>query len=1078
MGKPPILLNEEQRIAALRQLRILDTPREERFDRITELAVEFFKVPIVLISLVDVNRQWFKSCYGLDASETGRDVSFCAHAIAEDRTFVVEDATVDPRFADNPLVTDEPKIRFYAGQPIRGPEDALIGTFCLIDRVPRTFSERERKMLMHFGKLVETELRFTNISELSQQLLESQAKQLKTQVERDRIFTNSMDLQCIVGFNGYIQRVNPMFEKTFGFSEQELQAKPVMEFVHPDDRESTQQAIEKVALGTDVVQFNNRTFCKDGSYKWTEWNSPASEEGEDCLYATGREITERLAIQQALRDSEARFKSLVEQSPEAIVLLDVEANKFVDANENALQLFKLNREAFLNSNPVSLSPPRQADGRPSAEAAFEQINRTLAGDRAVFEWLHLRSDGQVIPCDVRLVAMPDKGRRLVRASITDVRWRYEAQAALRRAKEAAEAANRAKSEFLANMSHEIRTPMNAVLGMTELVLESELNEVQRDYLQTVLTSAESLMTIINEILDFSKIESGKLELEKFPISLREFLGDTLKFLAPRAHAIGLELTWQVARNVPDRIITDPVRLRQIIINLVGNAIKFTERGEVVVRVELKHQESEHGQLQFSVRDTGLGIPADRIEAIFDAFQQADSTTTRKFGGTGLGLAIASKLVDVMGGRVWVKSELGRGSIFSFTCNVEIPAEAPTPERQPTFHGARVLVVDDNETSREFLRERLSHWQMEVEVAGGSEWAIARIAEALQPFTVFLVDLEMSGMDGLELLRRIRKEETSRPVPAILLTSGKRIVTSESAQELAVVRQLLKPAKDSELVAAIQFALGVDERETSTGHTQEVATFDESNPKKILLAEDGLTNQKLALAMLAKWNHQVSLATNGREAVEAWRNGNFDLILMDLQMPEMDGLAATQEIRRLEQGTGKHIPIIAMTAHAMTGDREKCLAAGMDGYVSKPIKKEKLQEALREISGSRTNGGNDSAPNTQATSAVVDWPTALEVVAGNDEILYSIAEVAVEELSRLMTQLAVDAANHDITQLRKTAHSIQGTLRVFQNQPASVLLMKLQAADTRVEEIMLIQQQLEPLLRNILAEITNYRDGKR
>jgi PAS domain S-box-containing protein len=1079
MLKAPLPENEPERIAALRELKVLDTPPEERFDRITQTARQFFNVPIVLISLVDVNRQWFKSCFGLEAKETSRDISFCAHAILKDEIFVIENALEDARFRDNPLVVGAPHIRFYAGQPLRAPDDQLVGTFCLIDRVPRAFGENDRQMLGNFARMVETELNLTGLADLSQRLIESQARQMKVQEERDLIFTNSMELQCVVGFDGYFRRVNPMFSKTFGFTEEEFLSAPIMTFVHPDDRESTQTAIEEVAHGSDVVEFENRTLCKDGSYRWTAWSAPASLEGEDYLYATGRDFTERKTMLQALRESEARFKTLVEHSPEAIVMFDVDANRFADANENALQLFQLDRESFLKSNPAQLSPMVQSDGQLSKDAVIDRISDAVTNGRCVFEWLHRRSNGEIVPCEVRLVAMPDSEHRMIRASITDVTWRKEAEEALRRAKEEAEAANQAKSEFLANMSHEIRTPMNAVIGMTEMVLDMQLSDVQRDYLQTVMDSAESLLSIINEILDFSKIEAGKLQLEKIPCSLREFLGDTLKSMALRAHAANLELAWQVAADVPDLFNADTTRLRQIVVNLVGNSIKFTSEGEIVVSVERVNSNEEFAELKFAVKDTGIGIPPDRLEAVFEAFQQADSSTTRKFGGTGLGLAIASRLVDLMEGRIWVESRVGSGTTFYFTCILELQAEHQTVSAPniDSLRNLRVLVVDDNRTNRFILQETLHKWQLDTTLAASVDEALETIRGASHPFSLVITDLHMPGKDGFDLTRQIRELPGGDDVPVILLTSGAGRGDSDTCRDLGIKRHLLKPTKHSELLAAILYSIGIDGYSPRQGRDLLPASVDATAPKNILLVEDGPTNQKLAMAMLRKWNHQVALATNGREAVDAWRENDFDLILMDLQMPEMDGLEATRMIRRLEWGTRMHIPIIAMTAHAMPGDMEKCLAAGMDGYISKPVRKNNLYEVLNAIAAKEPRVSDSSAHDSPPRNSLVDWKAALEFVAGDEKVLKDIAEIAIDELDQLVTQLESAVTVRDLAQVNKTAHSVQGAVRVFQNTEAKRLLAKLQPGACGLEDVVSIHAELAPLLKQILSEIeTFYQNG--
>ncbi len=1079
MLRAPELPNDATRVAALHELNILDTPPEERFDRLTCLAGQFFNVPIALISFVDANRQWFKSCYGLDVTETGRDISLCGHAIANNETFVIENTLEDARFADNPLVLGKPNIRFYAGQPIRGRNESLVGTFCLIDCAPRKFSEPDRVALRSFAQIAESELKLVELADLHRRLLDSQSQERKAREESDRLFTNSMDLQCVVGFDGYFHRVNPMFSKSLGFGEHELLSAPVMEFVHEDDRESTQAAIDEVAHGADVVEFENRTLCKDGSYRWTAWSAPASRENDQCLYAVGRDITERKAIERALRASEARFKTLFEHTPEAVVIVDLDSGTFTDANQNAMDLYQLDRDSLLNVGPVDLSPPVQPNGQRSDEMAREKILSALAGNLTVFEWIHTRANGQTVPCEVRLVPMPDADRRTVRASVTDISWRKEAEVALQQAKEAAEAANQAKSEFLANMSHEIRTPMNAVIGMTELILDMELTEVQRDYLQTVLNSAESLLSIINEILDFSKIEAGKLQLEEIPFSLREFLGDSMRSLALRAFAANLELACHVDADVPEYLKGDTTRLRQIIVNLVGNSIKFTETGEILLDVSHVKTESGRTELQFAIKDTGIGIPPDRLHTVFSAFQQADSSTTRRYGGTGLGLAICSRLVELMNGRIWVESEVNQGTTFYFTCDLGVRPETGEAPDVSVLKGIRVLVVDDNATNRRILHETLEKWGLHVTLASSGAEGVGQLQRAIdsnQPVSLVVTDLHMPGMDGFTFSEHIRALPGAEDLKIIMLTSGAGHSDAQRCQELKIERHLMKPAKQSELLSAIFFALDLQNIVSEQSGPTPSEELDSIGSLKILLAEDGIANQKLAVALLTRWGHQVTVANNGCEAIEALANNAFDLVLMDVQMPEMDGLEATEEIRRLEKTTGQHIPIIAMTAHAMSGDREKCLQAGMDEYLSKPVRKAELYGALLTTSD---NAGSNPVKAACATEAmplsVIDWEAASAVVDGDQELLKEIAKSAIEELQGLTERLAKAVKDQDAPGVQQTSHRVQGTLRVFPNVEATEQARKIESLgkDNRLDEIPAPFERLNCLLEQILAELIQF-----
>ena len=819
---------EDARLSSLHSYELLDTLPEASLDDLTKLAAQICGVPIALISLIDENRQWFKSRMGLDAAQMPLSVSMCKYAVADRKTLVVSDARLDARFANNPLVLGPPNLRFYAGVPLFSASGAALGTLCILDSVPRNFDADALGLLTEFAAMAETELQQGSQPQLADIRAEEQAL-LRSVVD------NIADGIFIVDLEGRVESANPAAYQMFGYSTDDAQAK-------------------------------------------------------------------------TLKD--APFMQLV---------------------------------------PVgaTVGATTGATARASSAAASETTPADMVG---------VRADGSNFAIDLTRRAFTHGKCDWVLYVLRDVSVQRAQQLSMVAAHNEAIGAARAKTAFLATMSHEIRTPMNGVIGMTSLLLETPLNKEQREFTETIRVSGETLLTVINDILDFSKYESGLVELEKHPFNLTDCIEETFALTASQASNKGLDLLYQIDPEIGSYVDGDLTRLRQVLSNLVSNAIKFTEQGEVLVSVRQISIDGQNQVLEFCVSDTGIGIPREKHTSIFSPFTQADTSTTRKYGGTGLGLAIVSRLVQLMGGKVWLKSTVGQGTQFYFTLQCGIAAGKPMPYLQrnlPSLVGKRILLVDDNRTNLRILSRQCESWGLLVTATDSPVDALRTICSA-DKFDLIITDMQMPIMDGVGFATRVRglnlTDRAQLRLPILLLSSiGQRV--SATANMFAAT--LTKPVRVANLFTVIQQTLADTKLGAAISNTL-LADLDSGNKKqsslRILLAEDSAINQQILQLMLRKMGYRADVAANGLETLEALKLKRYDVILMDLQMPEMDGLEATKRIRDQYRETGPHI--IAMTASAMPGDRDTCLASGMHDYISKPVSFELLREKLHALDPAR------------------------------------------------------------------------------------------------------------------------------
>ena len=819
---------------------------------------------------------------------------------------------------------------------------------------------------------------------------------------------------------GVVQEWNAAAERLFGWTRAEALGMQSHTIIPPRNHERHDRGLAAILSADRRVHSRRITVVHRDGHEFTVDLAISAQDlsGEPRLVAFARPIgaTDEPAWTPDLGD--VRYRTILDQIEDACAVVDLSGH-YRYVNNAFCRLFERSRETLLGK---SFEENSTSDERiKKLRSVYSQVYQT--GDPVkAFEY-QTTVNGAAKSLEQSISLDRDGNGRPVgfMTIIRDCTERALAQQELAKAKEAAENATKAKSEFLANMSHEIRTPMNGIIGMTALALDSELTPYQADCLGAVKSSAESLLTILNDILDFSKIESRKLEIEMVPFSLADTISDALKPLAVRAHEKGLELLCDIAPDVPAGIVGDPVRVKQVITNLVGNAVKFTERGHVMVSVREDARNDGCTMLHFAVSDTGIGIPADKQHTIFEAFSQADGSTTRRFGGTGLGLAISTTLVQMMGGRISVESNPGAGSTFHFTMPFDVVVLSNTPPDRSRLADLRVLIIDDNPLNRRILEAQTTNWRMRPTVVDGGRAAIDALTVAAghgQPFGLVLLDANMPDLDGFDVAEQVaRRPELAGSTIMMLSSSGLEGDVSR-CKALGIAAYLTKPIKASDLFDAICRTL--DRTPIAAPHSVHTKSTTPSAPARlarVLVAEDNIVNQRVAQGLLSRRGHAVTVVNNGREAVDALANHTFDLVLMDVQMPEMGGFEATAAIRARERETGGHVRIVAMTAHAMNGDRERCVAAGMDGYVSKPLDPRMLFSIVED--------DTPAAPAAAATASTFNRTAALERVDGDEALLSDVIGVFLDDCPVRLKAIKAAVDGRQAEAIRIEAHALKG-----------------------------------------------------
>ncbi|MCX6904423.1 MAG: response regulator, partial [Verrucomicrobia bacterium] len=1020
------------------------------FDALTRLAARLSATPMAFISFMDENRLWFKSCLGWTLQDTPREGTFCSETMASPDVFEIEDAAHDQRFARHPLVTGPAHWRFYAGIALCSPEGHRLGALSVADRRPGRLTPEQKEGLCILAHQVITHLELRrHLVELERSLGEEQRakKALRASetfyealVESLPQFIIRKDREGRFTFanHKFCQALGKTLPEILGHTDHDFYPTHLAEQYHRDDlRVMTARA------PIDTIEANQSP--EGGNIFVHVIKTP-------LLDAEGRvagiqgifwDVTERRKVEEQLAYERDLLRSLLENIPDRIYFKDVNS-RFIRCSRSM-------------ANRLGLSDPKEVVGKTdfelhSAEAAheyFQEEQHIVLTGKPLINKLQRTVDPDGQESWSAVTKVPVRNRHGAITGLVgisrDITKLKQAEEALEQARDDALEHARVKSEFLANISHEVRTPMNAIVGMADLLLGTTLAPEQREYVETLRNGSETLLDLISEILDFSKIEAGKLVLEQIEFDLRQVIEATAELLAERAHRKGVELVCWIAPNTPTLLLGDPGRIRQVLTNLVSNAVKFTERGEVVIRLECESQTAADAKLRLTVSDTGIGIAHKALASIFEAFTQADGSTTRKYGGTGLGLAISKQLVALMQGQIGVESTPGQGSSFWFRLTLEKqPNEArvmPLPQ-DAALRQARVLIVDDNATCRQVLQEQLDHWNIRRDPALNGLQALSLLRQAAlagDPYTHVLLDMQMPDMEGIALARAIRTDPLTGVTRLIILTSMNCHLDQESRDQEGIEACLVKPVKQSRLIESLTVtslpAPARKRRErglpsAARPHPGHAPTRTDAK-LRILLAEDNPVNQRLVLKQLEKMGYTAEAVVNGREVMEAVRKAPYDIVLMDCQMPEMDGYEATAWLRRFETALpperAQSAYVIALTANALEGDRERGLSVGMNDYLTKPVRMTDLRGALERAAHQTTPPAAPSPPDTDdALDASVLGSLKELRQPGQPDPILELVQLYLKDAKPKLESLECFAVARKPQEFKAAVHSLKGS----------------------------------------------------